>query len=228
MTPKGFLVPESDKSIRIMLVDDHALFREGVARLLASEQGFEVVAHCGTTDEAIAALKKQAVDLVLLDFDFGDRDCTGFMRSAAETNFKGKILLVTAGLNETQAADLVRRGVAGVFLKHNPPALLSEAIRDVMQGKAWFAQQFLQSTIAAASAAPAKTAGNPLTYREREVLYRVFEGLANKEIADRLEISESSVKAILQQLFRKTGVRTRSQLVRVALEKYRDQLDDAL
>jgi len=64
----------------------------------------------------------------------------------------------------------------------------------------------------------------PLTERERDVLHGVLEGLANKEIASRLAISESSVKAALQQLFHKTGVRTRSQLVRIALEQYRDQL----
>jgi two-component system nitrate/nitrite response regulator NarL len=210
--------------VRILLVDDHALFRESVARLLAAEQDFEVVAHCGTADDANRILEQHSVDVVLLDFDFGDGDCTGFMRAAAARSFKGKILLVTAGVSESQAADLIRCGIAGIFLKHNPPALLSEAIRDVVEGKVWFAQQFLRRTVTAASSTPSTAASTPLTEREREVLYRVFEGLANKEIADKLAISESSVKAALQQLFRKSGVRTRSQLVRVALERYRDQL----
>jgi two-component system nitrate/nitrite response regulator NarL len=215
---------ELNRAVRILLVDDHALFRESVARLLAAEPNFEVIAHCGTTDEANRILERHSIDVVLLDFDFGDGDCTSFMRAADARNFKGKILLVTAGVSEGQAAELIRCGIAGIFLKHNPPALLSEAIRDVVEGKVWLAQQFLRSTFAAASSAPSTAASTPLTDREREVLYRVFEGLANKEIADKLAVSESSVKAILQQLFRKTGVRTRSQLVRVSLERYRDQL----
>lgn len=210
--------------VRILLVDDHALFRESVARLLAAEQDFEVVAHCGTTDEAARFLVRDSIDIVLLDFDFGDADCMAFMRSAAARNFKGKILIVTAGVTETQAAELIRSGIAGVFLKNNPPAQLSQAIRDVVEGKVWFAQQFLRTTVAAAAAVPSTAANAPLSEREREVLYRVFEGLANKEIADKLGVSESSVKATLQQLFRKTGVRTRSQLVRVALERFRNQL----
>jgi len=218
-------MPEpADPAIRIMLIDDHTLFRESVSRLLAAEPGIQVVAHCGTTDEGRRILKNQAIDLVLLDFDLGDHDCTEFVRSAAETGFHGKILLVTAGVPETQAAELIRRGVSGIFMKHDSPALLSQAIREVMNGKVWFSQEFLQSTVTAASSARTSTQTVSLTERERQVLTLVFEGLGNKEIADRLGVSESAVKATLQQLFTKTGVRTRSQLVRIALEQYKDLL----
>jgi two-component system nitrate/nitrite response regulator NarL len=122
-------------------------------------------------------------------------------------------------LRQNKAVELIRLGIAGLFLKHNSPALLSQAIRHVVDGEVWFEQQFLRSVVTAASA-PAPSSGEPLTERERTVLSQVFEGRANKEIAERLGVSESSVKATLQQLFAKTGVRTRSQLVRVALEKY--------
>lgn len=217
-------MPEtSAQPVRILVVDDHALFRDGVTRLLAAEAGFEVVGSCASTEEADALLKNGAADLVLLDFDFGVSNCTQFVFAANQAGFRGKILLVTAGLREERAAELIRLGIAGIFLKHNPPAMLIQAIRHVMSGEVWFEQQFLRSVMSAASAPPAAPR-EPLTERERQVLVHVFEGLPNREIAERLGISETSVKAALQQLFAKTGVRTRSQLVRVVLEKYKDLL----
>jgi two-component system nitrate/nitrite response regulator NarL len=134
-------------------------------------------------------------------------------------------LLLTAGVSEFEAADLIRRGISGIVLKHSSPAELSESIREALAGKVWFEQGYLkrvlEKTVRGGELPPlAKT----FTDRERRVLSFVFEGFANKEIAARLHVSESSVKATLQQLFEKTGVRTRSQLVRVALEQCKDQL----
>ena len=214
---------EAGDSIRIVLVDDHALFREGISRLLAAEPRFCVVAQCQSPPEAKSILQHQAVDLVLLDFDFGDCDCLDFVRFAAEIGFGGKILLVTAGVSESQAAELIRLGVHGIFLKHNSPPLLCQAIREVQEGKVWFTQHLLRSAITALSprqSAPAMQ----FSERERQVLSHVLAGLANKEIAERLAISESSVKASLRALFSKTGVHTRGQLVRVALEQYKELL----
>jgi len=92
----------------------------------------------------------------------------------------------------------------------------------VLAGKVWFDRDFLQAAMGASSVQESK--GERFTERERQVLSYVFEGLINKEIAERIGVSESSVKATLQQLFSKTGVRSRSQLVRIALEQYRHQL----
>ncbi len=105
---------------------------------------------------------------------------------------------------------VLENGASGVFLKHSPPSRLVEAIRKVFAGEVWLDPAVTRSIIAAATgntAAPRRTAG--LTQREQAVLKGVFEGLTNKEIGARLTISESSVKAVLQQLFEKTGVRTR-------------------
>ena len=213
-------MPEAEtRIIRVMLVDDHALFRESMARLLAAESGISVVAQCGTVEEAERVLARTAIDLILLDFDFGDSDCRNFVRGTAAKGYQGRILLVTAGVPELQAAELIRMGISGVFTKHDPPALLTQAIYDVMQGKVWFAQRFLQKAIAAAADSQSSDSAVRLTEREHEVLVHVFEGLANKEIAARLGVSESSVKGTLQQLFAKAGVRTRSELVRAALER---------
>jgi len=217
-------MPESmEQTIEILLIDDHTLFREGVSRLLGTEPAFKVIA-CGSIKEALAVLRQQQIDIVLLDFDLGQRDGTRFVRLAKEQGFEGKILVVTAGVEEHEAAELIRCGISGIFMKHNSAALLAQGIRDVMAGKVWFEQELLRAAMHGNASPLQESQSERFTQRERQVLSYVFEGLANKEIAERVGVSESSVKATLQQLFSKTGVHTRGQLVRIALEQYRNQL----
>jgi len=217
-------MPETrNQTVEILIIDDHALFRESVARLLNAEAGFEVAAHCGSIDEALGVLAQRRVDIVLLDFDLGAENGMDFLRAARQRGFHGKVLVVTAGLERHRTAELLGAGIGGVFMKHNSAASLARGIRDVMAGRVWLDQDLLQAAWSAGSAT-APAASGRLTERERQVLSCVFEGLANKQIAGRLGVSESSVKATLQQLFSKTGVRTRSQLVRMVLERYRDDL----
>jgi two-component system nitrate/nitrite response regulator NarL len=122
------------------------------------------------------------------------------------------------------ATELIRSGISGVFLKRDSAALLAQGIRDVMAGKVWLDQEQLQTALKTEAGTLPDNRTRRFTEREQQVLSCVFEGLANKEIAARIGVSESSVKATLQQLFSKTGVRTRSQLVRIVLEQHRDQL----
>lgn len=214
----------AEQTLNILVLDDHALFREGVGRLLTVEPGFNVAALCGTIEEALQALRQKSIDLVLLDFDLGERDGREFLRLAREHGFKGKILVVTAGVDAEAVSELIRSGVSGFFRKHDSAALLAKGIRDVMAGKVWLDQQQLQTALATETAPRPPAGPREFTERERQVLFLVFEGLANKEIAARIGVSEGSVKSTLQQLFSKTGVRTRSQLVRIVLEQYRDQI----
>ena len=210
--------------IRVLIVDDHTLFRESVARLLQTERDLEV-RHCGSVRECLDVIAQWPPNIVLLDFDLGNEKGSSFLVKAQASGFQGKTLVLTAGVTELEAADLIRRGISGIVLKHSSSAELATSIREVMTGKVWFEQAYLKKVMEQA-AAPESAAPVAKTFseRERQVLSLVFEGLANKEIADRLSLSESSVKGSLQQLFEKTGVRTRSQLVRVALEQFRDQL----
>ena len=212
------------KNIRLLLVDDHTLFRESLARLLQSEPEFEVVANCSSLVEAMQILKSSEIDMVLLDLDLGPEKGADLLEGLQEIGFDGKVLLVTAGVNERDVPGMIQKGIAGIFMKHSPPALLVEGIRDAMNGKVLFEQDLLKRVFEATGTSHSESGHTGLTARERLVLSLVFEGLTNKEVADRIQISESAVKSCLQQLFTKTGVRTRSQLVRVALEKYRDEL----
>jgi len=212
------------KTVRILIIDDHALFRESVARLLNAEQGFEVVADCGSGADAARVLRSQEVDLILLDVDLGLARGGDLLEQLRSESFEGKVLLVTAGVNQSEVPALIRMGISGIFMKHGSPALLIQTIREAMQGKAIFEQDMLQRALQGAEHSGARQGGTRLTERERHVLSFILDGLANKQIADRLKISESAVKACLQQLSTKAGVRTRSQLVRIALEQYRDEL----
>lgn len=207
---------------RVLLVDDHALFREGLARLLSAESGIEVVGQCATVEEALVQVQVPGLDLILLDYELGDRRGNEVMHFLRGHQIEVKVLIVTVGLTRAELRQMLNQGVAGVFLKNNPPELLLEAMRAVLTGETWVDPKYAESPIE-------KTPGEifrrvRFTERDRHVLRGVFEGLANKEIAERLHVSESAIKASLQQLFSKTGVRTRGQLVRIALEQFRREL----
>jgi len=204
---------------RLLLVDDHILFREGLIRLLASEPDFEIVGSCGTSAEALEVLNQTSVDIVLLDFDLGEEHASQLISSARRQGFAGKILMVTAGMSANESSIAIRLGASGIFLKHSSPATLTKAIRVVAGGEAWVDERVMRLLAAAIDANDDQSSNKILTTREQQVLRGVFEGLTNKEIASQIGATESAVKATMQQLFQKARVRTRSQLVRIALER---------
>jgi DNA-binding NarL/FixJ family response regulator len=204
--------------IRLLLLDDHTLFREGLSRLLASEPDFEMAGHCGTAPEALAMLRRSQIDIVLLDFDLGDDHGTQFISAAREAGYQGKLLMITAGMTATESSIALQLGASGIFLKHNSPVTLAKAIRLVASGEMWVDQRVIQLMADGIHQREELGIRRLLTEREQQVLRGIFEGLTNKEIAAQIGVSEGAVKATLQQLFQKTRVRTRSQLVRIALE----------
>ena len=206
---------------RILLIDDHTLFREAIARLLGRESDFEIVGECATVDEGVTLVGRSAVDVVLLDIDLGLQQGGAFLPQAAAAGFKGQILVVTAGVSKLEAGRLKERGCAGIVLKQEPPDVLIQRIREIagQDGTTAAPPSIETPDLPDATGQPA------FTSRERQVLRAVFAGQTNKEVAFRLGVSEPLVKAVLQQLFSKTGVRTRSQLVRVALERYWKELE---
>jgi DNA-binding NarL/FixJ family response regulator len=206
--------------IRILLLDDHSLFREGLSRLLEGEPHLEMVARCASIGEATDVLRRKPIDLVLLDYDLGNERGFEFITQARQWGFQGRFLIVTAGMSDAESVEALGLGVGGIFPKHSSPALLKQAIRKVMAGETWLDENAIQSLVRVSKHPQGADRTTAFTERETQVLHGVFEGLSNKEIGARLNVSESSVKAALQQLFEKTGVRTRSQLVRIALEEH--------
>jgi DNA-binding NarL/FixJ family response regulator len=208
--------------ISVLLVDDHAVFRESVARALGTEPDLEV-AHCATIGAALQMLGQQPIDVVLLDHDLGAERASQFLPAARQVGFNGRVLIVTAWVSDTEVRRLLRQGVSGIFLKENPLNVLAESIRTVQAGDRWLDQRY-RNLADEQQGGSQPESGPRFNERQRKVLRFVLEGLSNKEIAWHLQISESYVKAILQSLFEQTGVRTRGQLVRVTLEHYADQL----
>jgi DNA-binding NarL/FixJ family response regulator len=205
--------------IRLLLLDDHILFRESLSRLLASEPDFEMVGQSGASAEALDMLSRKPVDVVLLDFDLGEEHGSQFISAARRAGYTGKILMVTAGMSAAESSIALQMGASGIFLKHNSPGTLAKAIRLVAGGEMWVDQRVIQLMADGVQHREDQSVRKLLTERERQVLRGIFEGLTNKEIAGQLGVSEGAVKATLQQLFQKTRVRTRSQLVRIALEE---------
>jgi DNA-binding NarL/FixJ family response regulator len=209
------------QEIRVLLIDDHTLFRESVSRLLLAEPGFAAVRGCGRVHEALSLLQSEVFDVVLLDYDLGGEHGMLFLDGARALGFKGHVLMVTAGMRSATVLQVLERGVSGILLKQASPAELVEAIHKILTGQPWLDWRAVRPLIEGVSRRAEEQRVQPtLSPRERAVLLGVFEGLSNKEISTKLDLSESGVKAVLHQLFAKIGVRTRGQLVRVTLERH--------
>lgn len=208
------------KQIRILIVDDHTLFRESLSRLLEADAEYKIVGTCASVQEALRIVAREQIDLVLLDYDLGEKPGTQFLEERKGCGFSGPVLMVTGGMAEAVMLRALDNGASGVFLKSSPLAELTQAVSRVMNGETWIDSGMTKALLAEAHRRSGEAKQESLSARERTVLRCVFEGLSNKEIGHRMGISEGSVKAALQQLFARTGVRTRSQLVRIAVEKH--------
>lgn len=208
------IAEESARSrLRLLLLDDHLLFRESLGRLLASEPDFELVGQCTNADEALKTLRKLGADVVLVDIAIAK----DFIPCARKSRHPGKYLVLAGEVDATASATVLKDGASGIFLTSDSPNRLMQAIRLVAGGEAWVDQKVVQLLAERYPPFEARWRGQ-LSERERSVLRGVIDGLSNKRIGSQIGVSESTIKAALQQLFKKAGVRTRSQLVRVALE----------
>jgi two-component system nitrate/nitrite response regulator NarL len=205
-------------TINLMLVDDHAMFRQGLADALEETPGIKVVGQCGTSAEALRTLNETGATMVLLDIGLGAERALDFVANAKQTGFTGSILVVTAGVSSQEAVQLVQAGVAGILHKQHSAEVLRAAIEQVAGGQPYLERRYLAPLFESVGAPERK-----LTSRDKSVLRLVAQGLTNREIGGQLGITETAVKSALHELFKKLGVRSRAQLVGVALEKFRDQ-----
>jgi len=207
--------------IRLLMVDDHSLFRESLVRLLETTPHFQVVGQCATVSDALSMLSQRQADVVLLDYDLGEESGVGLLTELKHRKSEVRVLMVTAGMSDEVVLRAMEAGAAGIFPKHSSPERLVAAIQRVAAGEVWLDREALHGLLAGRHVrAELSERAHPLTARQGEVLRGILDGLANKEIAWNLKTSESSVKAVVQELFRKAGVRTRSQLVRIAIENH--------
>jgi two-component system nitrate/nitrite response regulator NarL len=200
---------------RLLVLDNHNLFRASIARLLATEPDLQVIGECGTAAEALSIIERSHVDLVLLEFEFGGEHASGFITAASVAGYQGGFLIVTESADVQESAIALRLGAAGVFLKSEPPERLVQAINHVMGGGIWLNRATIQTM---AGQLMQRDPLVRLDERERSVLVEISKGHTNRQIGEALGLSESSVKNVLQRLFGKTGAKKRSQLVVVAVE----------
>jgi DNA-binding NarL/FixJ family response regulator len=214
------VLPPADKKIRILLLDDHTIFRQGLVNLLNNQPDLDLPLHCGSVGEALLGLAAAAPDIVLLDVDLGAESGIDFLAQARRNGFEGPVLVLTASISRHEELLLQNNGISGILRKDVSIEVLAARIREAAGAQGDITIPGAEST----DALPGSKRQKTLTSREVEVLRLILEGHANKQIAHELECSESSVKGIIQQLFHKSGTRTRSQLVRATLEQYRDQI----
>jgi len=226
MRPKMIMnAPTEVRPIRLVILDQFGLYRVSLGRLLAAENGIEVAGECGTAAEVLRILAQSAIDLVLLDFGVSIENGSDFMMAARAAVYQGRFLIVTASLDPRKAAFALKSGVSGIFSKSEPPDRLVHAIRVLAQGEVWIDPQLIHLLADEVNGRYGRLEKSPmaaLNDREQRVLDGIVGGLSNRKIGENLGISESSVKNVVQRLFNRTGVKTRAQLVRFALEGAND------
>ena len=211
---------QKQKSLLVLAYD--ALSRETTGYMLSVEPDFQVVARCASIVEAVEILKRGAIDVVLLDFGMGWREAEEaetFMHEARPWSLTGKVLLVAGEIEGADAARIAQTGIYGIFHKGDSAASLSQVVRHVAAGNLWFSRRQLQRVLTPAVDGTAISAHSALTVRQRRVLVLVAEGLKNRDIGAQIGVSEGSVKATIQQLFSRFGVRSRCELVRIGLQQ---------
>ena len=220
-------------TVRIVLADDQALLRKGFRMILEAEDGFEIVGEAADGDDAVRLVGLYEPDVVLMDVRMPGLDGIEATRAIAASSAPTRVLILTTFDLDEYAFSALRAGASGFLLKDVPPAELTAAIRTVARGDAVvsprvtrrlleeYAHQLPDRVDASGSDAPASgehAALASLTEREREVLLAVADGLSNAEIAERLYVSEATVKSHVGRLLAKLGLRDRVQAVVFAFQ----------
>jgi DNA-binding NarL/FixJ family response regulator len=194
--------------IRLVIADDHAVVRHGLERLVATFAGVEVVGTAANGEEAVALAAERAPNVVLMDLEMPVLDGIEATRRIKEAQPEVSVVVLTSFSDRERILSALDAGAAGYLLKDVEPDELEKAIAAAARGDAPLDPKAARALLTARqTAAPADS----LSEREREVLLMVAEGLPNKLIAQRLEISEKTVKAHLTSVFRQIGVTDRTQ-----------------
>ena len=208
-------------SIRLVLADDHPFILDGLESLFRLEDDIEVVARCTDGDEAVRLVERHRPDILILDMKMPGRDGLGVMRALAEMGSSTRVILLAASVSDRELVECIRLGVRGVVLKEMAPTMLVLSVRKVHAGDVWVEKQSISRAIELMLMREAgnRQATESLTPRELEVVRLIAEGLRNKEIAERLTLTEGTVKVHLHNVYQKLGVDGRLELLNYARDK---------
>lgn len=201
----------SHKSIRIVVVDDHVLFREGLVAIIRSEPEIEVVGQAGSVKEAIALIGSLKPEVVLMDFGLPDGTGVDATRTVLKEHPECKIVFLTMSDDDDDLFLAVRSGAKGYLLKNMHPSKLVATIKSVYEGESALSRSMTLRLMEelARTKAPQHTGDPTLTRRELEVLRELASGFSNAEIADHLVIAENTVKYHVHSILDKLGLSDR-------------------
>lgn len=215
--------------IRIVVADDHPIFRDGLCKLLALEEDFEVVAQAQDGRQVLDVLQQFEPDILLLDLKMPGLDGLATLQRLQIAKNKTRVIVLTASDDKNEFVQAMKLGTSGIVLKQTATELLIKSIRKVHAGEIWLdshttaavIRQFVanddQPAAPPPQAPPRDRERSPLSQREREIVALVAQGFKNKEMAEKMFISEQTVKNHLHNIFDKLGVSDRLELALYAI-----------
>ena len=211
---------KSKKPIRILMADDHAIFRDGLRKLLDAEDDISIVGEASTGTQCIQLLGKLRPDILLLDLRMPDKDGLAVLEEVNFDSLPTRVIVLTATEDDREVVRAVRMGARGIVLKDSATDLLIKSIRTVYSGEIWLDKKKTSDVIEAfkKSAESGPRRDKPLlSDREKEIVGLVAQGFRNREIGEKLFISEQTVKNHLHNIFDKLGVSDRLELALYSL-----------
>jgi NarL family two-component system response regulator LiaR len=198
------------ESIRVLIVDDHAVVREGLRTFLDLQDGLEVVGEAGDGEEAVQLIRRLRPDVVLMDLVMPKLDGVEAMRQLRESSPETRVIVLTSFLDDERLLPAIRAGAAGYLLKDVQPQELAQAVRTAHAGKALI-DPAVAARLVDTLADGRDESTEQLTPREREVLDLIARGFSNKRIALELGVAEKTVKTHVSHVLAKLGVSDRTQ-----------------
>ena len=207
--------------IRIALADDHPIVLQGLQQLFERHADFEVVCCCTTGNDALIGVRAHRPDVLVLDLRMPEGSGLDVLRAIAADKLECRTVLLTAAVSDDEVIEAVRLGARGLILKESPPEALVDCVRRVFRGEQWLERETLTRAFRRALDREAATrdAVDTLTPREIEIVRMVAQGLRNRAIAERLSISEGTVKVHLHNIYEKFSVDGRLELLLSARNK---------
>jgi DNA-binding NarL/FixJ family response regulator len=219
-------IKRSQQTIRIVIADDHPIFRDGLRRLLEAEPGLKVIGEASDGNDAVKLARQLKPDVMLLDLAMPRQPGLEALRDLSIGGANGvKVILLTAAAEKHQIVEALQLGARGVVLKDSATQLLLKSIHTVMAGEYWVGREAVSNLVQylrmqmQASNEESRQKKFGLTPRELEIVSAVVAGYSNKEIAEYFKISEDTVKHHLSNIFDKLGVSTRLELALFAVNQ---------
>jgi DNA-binding NarL/FixJ family response regulator len=210
----------AERVIRLVLADDHRIILEGLEQLFGREADFKVVATATNGEDALAAVRKEKPDVLVLDIQMPRGDGLWVLKQIHTEKLPTRVILLTATLDEDGVLDAMQSGVSGLVLKESAAVGLVQTVRRVHRGERALEPSLVNRALdRLAQREEARKIVEVLSKRESEIVKMVAVGLRNKEIADKLNIGEGTVKSHLHSIYEKLGVHGRVELTMYAYER---------